>query len=465
MFHGSLPASALQIQSSIVKEWNVLDIYVGCSGNFTCERMLKNVTTARLHSNDVTIYSCLLGRYFSGKPLEAGFKKSYDGPMAFVKDYMKTDEDIITVMLLLSKMATYLGTKLNPYYEKMIEAYKSQWDRIFDETKAKISKVEPFVSEFYAGDVCQWVDTVPMDAGFICYPPFYSGDYEKMFKVIEDIFEWEPPQYEMIDKDKIFEMFRKLVQRDNFIFGTNDDIPEFRQYLAGLSQTTNRGVPLYLYAKASKSRIVMPNQNVKSLMVPHIGEDEDMGNTMTLLPLKSENFHALRSQYMNHYIKPGSETASYGVLVDGKLIGVFAFSASPTLSNWDTHIETPTMYLLSDFPVTPSKYKRLAKLVLYAALSKESKLLAERLTNKRVRSLVTTAFTKRPVSMKYRGLFEILNKKKLPGVEEGETDMSKIYYNDGWQLNYGASMGQWTLQEGLAMWKQKHSQTEGRTEE
>ena len=41
--------------------------------------------------------------------------------------------------------------------------------------------------------------------------------------------------------------------------------------------------------------------------------------------------------------------------------------------NWDKHIETPTMYLLSDFPVAPVDYKHLAKLVLYAALSKESK--------------------------------------------------------------------------------------------
>lgn len=465
MFHGSLPASALQIQASIVKNWNTKDIYVGCSGNFTCERMLSKLTDARLHSNDVTIYSCLLGKYFSGQSLGVKMRDDYDGPMKFVANYMKTDEDVIAVMLILSKMATYLGSKSNPYYEKMIAAYKNQWDRVFSETRDKIAKVEPFISEFYAGDVCQWVDTVPEGAGFICYPPFYSGDYEKMFKVIEDVFEWTPPEYEMIDKDRIFDMFRKLVQRDYFIFGTNDNLPEFHEYLVGLAQTTNRGVPLYLYAKSDRSRIVMPNQNVKSLMVEHIGENEDMGDVMTLLPLKSENFHALRSQYMNRYIKPGQETASYGVLVDNKLVGVFAFSASPTLANWDVHIATPTMYLLSDFPVTPSKYKRLAKLVLYAALSKESKLLAEKLTNHRVRSLVTTAFTKRPMSMKYRGLFDVLNKKRLPGVDEGETDLSKIYYNDGWQLNYGAAMGQWTLQEGLQMWKQKHSQTEGSVEE
>lgn len=78
---------------------------------------------------------------------------------------------------------------------------------------------------------------------------------------------------------------------------------------------------------------------------------------------------------------------------------------------------------------------------------------------------MTTAFTKRPVSMKYRGLFQLLNKKQLPGVDEGETDMSKIYYNSGYQLNYGAPMGQWTLAEGLELWKKKHSQIGAKEDE
>lgn len=91
-------------------------------------------------------------------------------------------------------------------------------------------------------------------------------------------------------------------------------------------------------------------------------------------------------------------------------------------------------------------------------------MLAERITNHRIKSLVTTAFSKNPVSMKYRGLFKLLNKKKLDGVDENETDMSKIYYNQGYELNYGATMGEWTLAEGLEMWKKKHSQTEGKEE-
>lgn len=464
MFHGSIPATVQQILASIIKEWDVSDIYVGCSGNFTIERTLHGLTQARLHGNDVTIYSCLLGSYFAGQQLEACYNENYDGPMQFVRPYLKDAPGIVTVVLLLSKMSTYLGSKPNPYYLKMIEAYRQQWHELYNATYEKIAKIEPFLHSFYAGDVCEWVDAIPAEAAFLCYPPFFSGDYEKMFKVIEQVVHWKPPEYQMIDKDRIFQMFRKMAQRRYFMFGTNDELPEFREHLVGVSQTTNRGVPLYIYARSKTSHIVMPHQNVESPLIPRLGEDEDIGEELRLVPLKSEEFHALRSQYMNVYIKPGSESASYGVTVDGRLVGVFAFSASPTLANWDKHIDTPTMYLLSDFPVSPSKYKRLAKLVLYAALSKESKLLAERISNKRIRSLVTTAFTKRPVSMKYRGLFRQLNKKKLPGVDPGETDMSKIYYNDGYQINYGAPMGEWSLQEGLALWKKHHSQTEGKAE-
>ena len=95
MFHGSLPDSVQQILGDIVKNWNVKDIYVGCSGNFTIERMLQGVTNTNLHGNDVTIYSCLLGDYFAGNSLQAKYKESYNGPMTMVRDYMKDDASII----------------------------------------------------------------------------------------------------------------------------------------------------------------------------------------------------------------------------------------------------------------------------------------------------------------------------------------------------------------------------------
>ena len=150
------------------------------------------------------------------------------------------------------------------------------------------------------------------------------------------------------------------------------------------------------------------------------------------------------------------------MVVDGYLIGVYAFSAGPTVAQWDKHIETPTVYLLSDFPVEPTDYKHLAKLVLYAALSKESKRIAERITKRRAASLVTTAFSKNPESMKYRGLFKVLNRKHNDSLQKADwakdIDPANAYYMQPYEINYGAPLGQWTLKEGLALWKKKHSQ-------
>ena len=130
MFYGPLPSTAQQILCQIVRQWETNDIYVGCSGNFTIERCLKHLTPARLHSNDVTVYSCLLGRYFAGKKLDAKLKPDYNGVMRFIEKYLDDGAGTLAVILILSKMGLYLGSKPNPYYERMIKAYVSQFDKL-----------------------------------------------------------------------------------------------------------------------------------------------------------------------------------------------------------------------------------------------------------------------------------------------------------------------------------------------
>jgi hypothetical protein len=80
--------------------------------------------------------------------------------------------------------------------------------------------------------------------------------------------------------------------------------------------------------------------------------------------LTSGQFAALRSAYMNANIRPGAESLAVAVLVDQALVGVFAYSWAPTLGNWAYHLpQQPTVYMLSDFPVSTSRYTKLSKLV------------------------------------------------------------------------------------------------------
>ena len=80
---------------------------------------------------------------------------------------------------------------------------------------------------------------------------------------------------------------------------------------------------------------------------------------------------------------------------------------------------------------------------MYCILSKEVKLLAERLSKRQINSIFTNVFSKNQSSTKYRDLFQLINRKKLN--------------DDMFNLTYAARIGKWNLKEGLKLWKQKLS--------
>jgi hypothetical protein len=77
-------------------------------------------------------------------------------------------------------------------------------------------------------------------------------------------------------------------------------------------------------------------------------------------------------------------------------------------------------------------------LILAAVVSKEVQADLEQWLCARVKTIGTTAFTDRPISMKYRGIFEVHNR------SEGK-------------VNYIGPAGQWSLQEGYAWWRANHA--------
>ena len=471
MFYGSIPSEVQSIMGKIVNKWNVTDIYIGCSGNFTVEKLISPLNKFSLHSNDVTLYSRCLGEFYSGKPVELTLSSEGKEKFPWLEKYLQSDSDKIASIMLATRLVSYDG-KDNAYYLKMLNEYIKQWSILHTKTKQKVEKNELCIKSYYNGDVINFIDDMPLEMGFISYPPFENAGkaFVKDFAKLEQIFCFTPPEYDFFNRNSLLAFYERITQKKFWLFGTNIKLEDerFKKFLCGKSKTTNRGIPIYVYSNTDILQIVTPNQKTVNLNIQRLMPGEEVGENLSLWELSNEAFQTLRSIYMNINIRPGQATLAVGVMADKKLIGVYAFSSSPTLANWGKHIETPTLYLLSDFPVAPTDYDRLAKLVLIAALSKESKLLAERLTRKRVRSLVTTAFSKNPTSMKYRGLFKLLTRKENNALSEKwgtEIDPANKYYNQPYEINYGATIGQWTLQEGLALWKKKHSQKSDRKED
>ena len=83
--------------------------------------------------------------------------------------------------------------------------------------------------------------------------------------------------------------------------------------------------------------------------------------------------------------------------------------------------------------------RRVSKLIPMIAASRELIRLVDRKFIIRVKDLWTTAFTNKPVSMKYRGVFEVHSRK--PG-----------------QIQYRGSVRESTVQEVYREWYTKHGQ-------
>jgi hypothetical protein len=430
LFVGSINQDLRALVSEVTRGWESEHVYIGCSGNFTIERILKK-RDFQLHGNDVSLYTCNIGKYLAGEKMEISVK---DANLKWLEPYMTEGiPRIATILLCTTMLDGYNRTE--PFFVRKREAYKAQWERLHKETCEKVAKgIEGLkLAEFWAGDVVEWAISSPKDQAFISFPPTYTGGYERLYKAFEDTFEWQEPPYEIFDKERLAVMIEAVKEKKEWMMARDEPIEGLEGYEVGKVQTSLRSKPVIVYASKAHKRITMPHQKTEHVKIPRANENTEFteDSVVSVVKITQGQMNTLRSLYLNPGIAPASASLNLAVLVDGKLIGAMGLSRS--------QFSMGDAYLMSDFVIRPVKYKRLSKLVLACVLSKEVKLLFEQCINGRVKTVSTTAFTDKPVSMKYRGLFELHSRKENPS-----------------RLNYTTEAGRWTLQEGFKWWMNKH---------
>ena len=143
----------------------------------------------------------------------------------------------------------------------------------------------------------------------------------------------------------------------------------------------------------------------------------------------------LKDVYLKKGITHTPGMVNYLVRVDDMLVGGLIY----TLPKFG---EKASIYLLSDFAI--SQQGRLSKLVTRLACNGEILHdLGKRFVN-RYREVKTTAFSDNPVSMKYRGIFE-LSKREEKNAPEGK-----------FMLNYVGARIDETPQQAFEWWYGKH---------
>jgi hypothetical protein len=266
---------------------------------------------------------------------------------------------------------------------------------------------------------------------------------ERLYKGLDELFVWDRPEYEVFDPELGLPRLLASIDRlRHWLIGTQEPLPELESQLRGRSQT-RLGVEFYVYASDAPTRRTARRVKTEPVPIRRLSRGDALTGSPRLIQLSPPQFNALRSQYLNPTITPADADVCYGLMLGDVLVGAFALTLNSPFSRMRNGSEQA--YLISDFPVAPTDERRLSKLIVMAILSREVKQLAERACNRRIRVIVTTAFSDRPVSMKYRGLLTLTGRKDAKQAKHGRR-----------LLNYAGDAGRWSLEEGYELWLSKY---------
>lgn len=435
MFLGTIPSPLRSMISEASRDWDASAAYVACCGNFTIERTLQPRKWA-LHSNDVSMYTSALGWWLTGKPVPVVISPEHRDELEWLEPYFDDGIGTVASIMLGTRWFGSIGRD-GPWHKRVVRSHREQMPRMHAATVDKLRKVTLRLSGYHCMDVREFLeDVVPPDAPLLSFPPFYKGGYESLYRPLEKYLVWPAPEYDVLTDEDVESVVRRMSDRPTWLLGTNHRLDDLDPYLRGVVKPTPRSAQFFVYASKAKARIVTPRQKVEPVSNRRLVPGMQIGTRLGLAYLTPGQFNALRAQYLNPRIAPGGSLAAIAVLCDGYLIGAFGVEPHHYIPDW--------AYLQSDFAVAPTDYKRLSRLVLLAATSKEAQRLAQRALTRRITHVTTTAFTDKPVSMKYRGLFDLHARKD-------SVDPSFKY-----QLQYGRQIGTHTLEEAMAQWRSKY---------
>jgi hypothetical protein len=240
--------------------------------------------------------------------------------------------------------------------------------------------------------------------------------------------------YGMIDDEARLDIMRWLGERQ-YIWMDDRDLSAEIGWRPDFAVEIGRARTQFLYSNAIESPgYVRKRSTIKDPRYP-LAQACREGSECKVVKVPGDVFAFYRENYLAKSIAPAPPMWCYLVVVDGGVIGAFGLQ-EPRWGDKDG------VYMLSDFAIGNAPHRRASKLVVMVALSETVRAQVERMRLMATRTLTTTAFTKRPVSMKYRGLLNV--------VKRGE----------GF-LNVAGEFRSWTAQGAYEEWWRRYGRDQG----
>ena len=410
-----------------------LPLYVAGSGLFTIERIATKIGYKEIHSSDFCLPGCLLGQKLLG---ETEVVKVIDKNLDWMNEYLKGIDESIASSLILADMAPFMAQKC--IHDKvMLREYQKNFGTLH-------KKLLKHIRDYYSGvkiasfspcDPISFVEGAPDDCILVIPPPLQAF-YGPTNSRINEVVSWAAPKRQILNAKTYQNIMGFLEKKREWIVATPFEIPEVKP-LSIVAQ--GRSGPLIkVYQSSGNNFLVRRKIETEPLDLSRLSGEMD--GDLRIMKISAGQMDLLRSEYLDPKIIPSPSDINLAVMVGSDLIGALGFSMPNSGRSWNG-IDLYDAFMIADFAIRPTIYKRISKLVLVAALSKEVHELLEEMHIRKIYKIGSTVFSAHEESMKYRELFEIASERKSGG------------------LLYVADAGRWTLQEGFEWWKKKHGQT------
>lgn len=414
MFQGTTPPEVKIVIQDIMERQKgaCTDVFCACSGNYTTDKMLSAMGFT-VHSNDVSLYSKLIADYVLGKD-ETPVKVKDEQFAKVFANWEDLPLKKLCMVMYMMHIAQLLPQK-KEYQIEMLDIFmqKEQAEIFYRSTLEKLNKggLSFKIKDFYYGDFADFLKMKKGKGIGIAFPPTYKGGYEKMFKAVEDTFEWKHADYNIFDPKKADELFLKFLEEDKNLIYTDREFDllsdyETAQIVLGIGKK-----PLYLYSSIEETPkryyVERPQkaQSSKFRVIPMDFEFTENTN-ISVKVVNKEDVNYFKGFYMSNkvdYTNGGDLALMF--FADGLAFGFAVFSKYSSRRMGE-------LMGLSDFVVN-SKTKRLSKLLIMLELTHDVRMVIARSVQEYFDIIYTPVYTQKPVSMKYRGVFKL--EKREPG--------------------------------------------------
>ena len=399
MFVGAVPRQAVEQITRAVPftEWR--EVFVGCSGSFRFDRAVHDVhPTVRVHSNDVSLLSCSLGALATGAEFAIGFK----GRLAFMEEQLAGQPFAarVAAVEVALEMAKYKGA--NSYAQAHFTHYQERFAEFLAPARTRLDEMlaKLHIASFHPGDFREQARrAADVGGGVAAFPPTYKNGYERLYRFVDESTDWARPSYDIWDPAKVEDWLDDLdVLGVRYCVLTDHTLDHHEPVTVYRGQTNK---PVFTFADQASSSIRRSTHSSEPFryrmldpsLLAHTSEVE-------IITATSAQMNFLKDIYLAKGIAHTSGIANFLVLIDGQLAGGFIFARAKFGGD--------VIYMLSDFALSPRS--RVSKLVAMLATCASVIGRLEIKLVQRIDTVVTTAFTDKPVSMKYRGIFEIIGR-------------------------------------------------------